>query len=676
MATETLLYIILSGIIALLLALFQYVYKTKATKLNMLFAFLRFITYFSILLLIINPKFDKTTFYDEKPNLVVAVDNSSSIKHLKQGDKAQSFIDAIYSNKELTDKFNIDFYSFGNDISSSDSIKFDKNRTNISKVFSNLQQVYRGTVAPTLIITDGNQTYGNDYEFTASKYNQPVYPIILGDTITYSDLKIEQLNVNKYAYLKNKFPVEAIVVYNGKESINTNFIVTVGHSRVFSKPISLSKTNNSKIISFTLPANSVGVKSYKAQIVPLKTEKNTINNSKEFGVEVINQKTNIALISNIIHPDLGAIKKSIESNEQRTVSIVKPNEVINKLNDFQLVILYQPNNTFKSVYSEINKIKKNVFVITGTKTDWTFLNSIQNNYSKKVSNAREEYQALLNTNYSTFIVDDLNFKSFPPLESYFEDVVFKTNSEVILSKIINGINTNQPLLTTFESGNRREAVLFGEGLWKWRAQSYLNEKSFNRFDDFIGKLVQYLASNKRKNRLKVTYESFYNGNDDIIIFAQYFNKNYEFDARGNLSVLVKDKSSGTKRTLPFILRNNNYQVNLSSLPASEYSFTVKVDGESISHSGAFKILEYNVEQQFLNANVTKLRQVATNTKGNSYFIDNTDALFTDLLKDNRYQTIQKSNKNTVPLIDFKFLLFLIAFSLAVEWFLRKYNGLI
>ena len=678
MAIETLLYIILSGIIALLLALFQYLYKSKASKLNMLFAFLRFLTYFSVLLLIINPKFDKTTFYNEKPNLVVAIDNSSSIKHLNQDKKAQILIDAIQSNKELTDKFNLDFYSFGNDISSSDSINFDKNRTNISKVFSSLQQVYQDAVAPTLLITDGNQTYGNDYEFTVNKYNQPVYPIILGDTITYSDLKIEQLNVNKYAYLKNKLPVEAIVVYNGKEPVNTNFVVTVGNSRVYSKPIALSKSNNSKIINFTLPANSVGVKSYKAQIVPLKTEKNTINNSKQFAVEVINQKTNIALVSNIIHPDLGAIKKSIESNEQRTVSIAKPNKIINKLNDFQLVILYQPNNSFKSIYSELNKLRKNNFTITGTKTDWTFLNFIQNNYSKKVTNAKEEYQALLNTNYSTFIVDDLNFKSFPPLESYFDldDEVFKTNSEIILYKTINGFNTNQPLLATFEAGNRREAVLFSEGIWKWRAQSYLNEKSFNRFDDFIGKLVQYLASNKRKNRLNVSYESFYNGNDDIMIFAQYFNKNYEFDARGNLSVVVKNKVSGMTKTLPFILKNNNYQVNLSSLPASEYSFTVKVNGEPISHSGVFKILEYNVEQQFLNANVTKLQQVATNTKGNSYFIDNTEALFADLLQDNRYQTIQKSNKNTVPLIDFKFLLFLITLSLAIEWFLRKYNGLI
>ena len=78
----------------------------------------------------------------------------------------------------------------------------------------------------------------------------------------------------------------------------------------------------------------------------------------------------------------------------------------------------------------------------------------------------------------------------------------------------------------------------------------------------------------------------------------------------------------------------------------------------------------------MNANVTKLQQVATNTKANSYFVANTDDLFQDLLKDERFATIQKSSKNVVPLIDFKYLLGLLILSLAIEWFLRKYNGLI
>ena len=672
----TVLFIVLSGIIALLLALFQYVYKAKFTKLSALFTVLRFITYFSIFLLLINPKFEKINYYNEKPNLAVVVDNSISVKFLEQDENSQSLLNSIKANDELKEKFNIEYYSFGTEFKSMDSVTFNDKRSNLSKVFSNLEQIYKNSVSPTVLISDGNQTYGYDYEFSASEYDQPIYSIILGDTISYSDLKIEQINVNRYAFLKNKFPVEVIINYNGNESVNTEFTVRSGNQTVYRKPVSLTKSNNSQIITFTLPANQVGVRSYRAEIRPLGIEKNKVNNTKDFGVEVIDQKSNIALISEIIHPDLGAIKKSIESNEQRTVNILKPNELINKVNDFQLFILYQPNNSFKEIYKELKEQNKNIFTITGSQTDWTFLNSIQNNYTKKVNGLTEDFQAVLNENYNTFIVNDLNFQSFPPLSSFFEPVEFSSRSEILLFKSVNGIKTEQPLLSILENDNKREAILFGEGIWKWRAQSFLNEKSFVGFDNFMAKLVLYLASNNKKDRLTIDYDSFYYGNDDIIVTAQYFNKNYEPDDGANLVIEIKNEEDGTIKTYPFVFDRNNYQVNLNGLEASNYTFTVKVVNEELKQSGAFKILEYHIEQQFLNANVTKLIRVATSTNGKSYFIQDADNLFSDLLGDDRYKTIQKSNKNTVPLIDFKILLYLIILSLALEWFIRKYNGLI
>lgn len=114
---------------------------------------------------------------------------------------------------------------------------------------------------------------------------------------------------------------------------------------------------------------------------------------------------------------------------------------------------------------------------------------------------------------------------------------------------------------------------------------------------------------------------------------------------------------------------------MSNLPASQYSFTVKADYGNISKSGTFQILEYDVEQQFLNAHVTKLQQLATNQGATSFFIANTESLATHLLADVRYKPIQKSHKNSIPLIDWNYLLFLIALSLSIEWFLRKFNGL-
>jgi hypothetical protein len=408
----------------------------------------------------------------------------------------------------------------------------------------------------------------------------------------------------------------------------------------------------------------------------LDNEKNTVNNSKPFAVEVIDQKTNVAIISDMMHPDLGMLKKSIESNEQRSVKIVTPNEFLDEKDNFQLAILYQPNSKFRQVFEAIEGNGINKFLIAGSQTQWTFLNQIQDNYLLDVTLQFEDYQATLNPNFTTFIIDDLDFSSFPPLRSEFGDVTFSTTAEILLYKKVNNTLTDLPLLITFEKGNKREALLLGENLWKWRAQSYLNEKSFQQFDNFIGKLIQYLATNKKRNRLNVEHESFYNGNGNIIISAQFFNKNYKFDAKASLNIISKNKEDEIETILPFILKNNNYQADLSGFTPGQYDFTVRANNGEASYSGSFQILDYNVEQQFLNANVTKLQQLAANSQGSSYFIANTDNLVSDLTNDSRYVTIQKSTKNVVPLIDFKYLLALIVLSLALEWFIRKYNGLI
>lgn len=678
MQTETILYIIISGILALLLALFQYRYKAKSkSKLYAFLAILRFLTIFSLLLLLVNPKLESTTVYTEKPNLNIVVDNSASVTYLNQKSQALSVLNTLTTNNQIADKFNINQYAFGNLLNPIDSLDFNEKQTNLDKVFTELNQVYNQTVSPTVLITDGNQTIGNDYYFSSLKYKQPIYPVILGDSTVYSDVKIKQLNVNKYAYLKNKFPVEAILVYQGnEETVQTEFHINIGNSLVYNEKVNFSKENNSIIINFYLPANQVGIHTYKATLVPIENEKNSVNNSKEFAVEVIDQKTNVALISDITHPDLGALKKSIEANEQRQVRILNPAEYLTNPTNFQLVILYQPNNKFNNTFKYLKTSNTNSFLITGTKTNWSFLNSLDLSFTHELNSQTEDYQAILNSGFSDFIIENLEFESFPPLKSNFGNLNFKVPYNSILYKKVGNVSTENTLLGTIDENNRREVVLLGENIWQWRAQSFLNSNSFNQFDNFIGKIIQYLALNKQKSRITLDYESVYEGNTNVVLKAQYFNKNFEFDSNETLTIAVTDKFSKETNSFPLILIGNYYQVDLSSLPASEFNFTVKSRSQNISKSGRFKILEYNIEQQFLNADYKKLQHIARNSNGNSFFPENSNKLINELLEDKRYVPIQKSIKNVVPLIDWKYLLGLIVLCLSAEWFIRKYNGLI
>tara|TARA_B110000285_G_scaffold95843_1_gene109287 strand:- start:1952 stop:3877 length:1926 start_codon:yes stop_codon:yes gene_type:complete len=637
---------------------------------------LRFSTLFSILVLIINPKFVSETFTIDKPKLPVVVDNSASVRALNQVENVNSLIKSLKGNQALNDKFDLSFYSFGSNLRDSDSLTFTKKNTNISRALGSVNELFKNQTAPTLLITDGNQTIGSDYEFTSPELTNEVFPIILGDSITYTDIKIELLNTNRYAFLKNQFPVEVLLVYAGESSINSEFIVQQGNSIIYKEKLSFSLNDNTKTISFTIPALDVGLQKYKAQILPLQDEKNTTNNRKQFAVEVIDQATNVLVISEITHPDLGAFKKAITTNDQRRVTFKRPSEAISILNDYQIVLLYQPDRNFRGVYSEIAKLKKNTFVITGLQTDWNFLNNIQENYIKNVNNQSEDVSGSLNPNYGTFAIDDIGFASLKPLKTLFGDLEILAPHDIVLEQYIDGIASESPMLVTMEVDGVRHAIWDGENIWKWRAQCFIDTDSFEDFDDFFGKMIQYLASNKRRSRLEVTNEGYYYNNNSIKVSAQYFDQNFIFDSRASLLITVTNSETKDKIVLPMLLKNNFYDIDLNSLSAGEYQYTVAVSDQTVMRSGNFTILDFDVEEQFLNADVTKLDRLATNTGGKAFFITETSEILSALIKDDSFQLTQKRAQKVVPLIDWKYLLGLIVFLLTSEWLLRKYNGLI
>src|SRR5690606_14760286 len=215
-----------------------------------------------------------------------------------------------------------------------------------------------------------------------------------------------------------------------------------------------------------------------------------------------------------------------------------------------------------------------------------------------------------------------------------------------------------------------------EGFWRWRANVYVKNNNFRPFDDFLSSLVQYLSSNQRKSRLEVKSESFYYNSGDVKISAQYFDRNYVFNNSASLTISLKNQETEQQYTFPLLLKTNFYEVNLNSLPAGDYTYTVSVLDEPLSASGNFSIIEFNVERQFLNANAAKLNRVSNSTGGQSYFVSNYSNLENDLLTNNSYATVQKSEQKTVTLLDWKTLLFLLVILLTIEWFSRKYHGLI
>lgn len=670
------LLILFSAIAALAIAFFQYYYNSRHTyQYVWLFIFLRFTTIFLVLVLLVNPTIKNTEYYIEKPNLVLAVDNSASIEHLGATKEVKGFVEEITTNSTLKKQFNIEVFTFGKELNKTNTLDFSETQTNIQGSLKSLEELYKNAISPTILISDGNQTFGEDYYKTGS-YSNSIFPVVAGDTTSIKDLSLSRINVNKYAFLDNNFPVELMINYSGNEPVSSKLEIRSGKSIIHSEEISFTKSENSKIIEATLPASKIGVNIFEAEITPLAEEKNLLNNKKNFAVEVIDERTTILLISDIIHPDLGAIKKAIESNRQREVDIHQLKGAVPDLNNYQLVILYQPTKNFKNIFEDLQQENKNYWIITGPETDWNYLNNNQDHFQKHSIVQTEAYFPYLNKDYTSFQMTELNFKNFPPLEGAFGKLKTNDPLEILLFQQAQGINTKDPLLATLDQGNSKAAFLFGANIWKWRAHVFLENRSFEKFDEFFGQLIQFTASKERKERVSLSYEAFYYGNEKVIIQVHFFDRNFQFDPRAELHLELIDEKTQEKQTMPFLLEGNVFEVILDDLPASEYFFDVKIAGENITKSGKFSIVEYHVEQQFNTANFKGLEKISGSSNQEVFFLKESEEIVNEIMSENSYIPLQKSRKNNVPLINWYYLLGVIVFSLSTEWFLRKYYGYI
>ena len=198
MQNSTILYILFAIVSSIALVWFQYYFRSKRKgNLRHWLVLLRFIGVLGLLLLLINPKISKNTYTLEKSNLVVVSDNSSSIINLQGEAQLKSVVSNFSNNTDVSDKFNLHQYKFGQNLEQhNDSLNFLDGNTNLGKALKSVQDIYRNTNSAVVILSDGNQTLGEAYEFMGGRLEHPIFPVVIGDTTQYEDLRISQINKN------------------------------------------------------------------------------------------------------------------------------------------------------------------------------------------------------------------------------------------------------------------------------------------------------------------------------------------------------------------------------------------------------------------------------------------------------------------------------------------------
>lgn len=675
MQTGTFFLILLAAIVALLLAVYHYIYKSRHPRnRRLLLAFLRFLSFFSLFILLINPKFTRESYTVVPANLVILQDNSASMTETGAAEQLREVSAALWDSETFRERFRVSRYNFGTGLRRADSLDFTDEATDLGSALASLNEIYSQSETAIVVLTDGNQTLGRDYEYgTAGRL--PVYPIALGDTTRYEDLRIEQVNMNRYSFLNNQFPVETFITYEGPSTKTAEFSVLMDGSPVHRETLQLSPSAGSIAVQTLLKAGKVGTSNIRLRLSPLENERNTVNNERSLAIEVIDEQTNIALVSSVLHPDIGTLQKAIESNEQRSVRILSPEAPIAGFEGADIFLLYQPGTAFGRVYEHIKKSAAGYFTITGSQTNWDFLNNVQNSFQNETMGQEEEILPVLNQAFSIFDISALDFEGYPPLEGELGEILITKAHETLIGQRIKGVDMQEPLLAIINASGQKEAVLFGENIWRWRMQNFRDHGNYDGFDNLFGQIFLFLDDQKANERFSIDYKPIFQGSREAKVRANYFDETFAFESEASLMLIVRGKDNEISREVPMLLGGNYYEADLSDLPAGDYTFTAGVEGADFSREGAFTILDFEVEKQLTATDYSKLGRLAQRTGGALFFPAQIDTLTDTLLSDSRYLPVQKSELNVVSLIDYLWLLAIIATSLAGEWFIRKYNGL-
>ncbi len=657
---------------------------------------LRFLSVTFLAFLLLSPLIRTSTTRIEKPIVVLLQDNSQSIGiNEKSGDSAKYVQQISNLVKNLSAKFDVKTYSFGSSLNDALQFSFADKTTNISASLDQVSNIYTNqNLGAVILATDGIYNEGSNPAFVNNGLHAPVYTIGLGDTTEKRDLIISNIYYNRTVFIGDYFPLKAewhAQFCSGEKSTITLRELTQGPEKVIdSKPVSIEGSDDRGSNDFVIKADQPGLKHYRIALAGLPNEASAANNVKDVFVEVQEKKEKVLILAAAPHPDIAALKQSIEESKNYKVDVNIGNEFNGSLKDYSLVVFDQlpsSGNPVQSMLDQIRKQKKSVLFILGAQSNISMFNNAQQMLAVQGNNgSTTDALPLVNADFTLFTLPEVvrqNLAALPPLQSPFGDYKLSPGAVALFNQKIGNITTRYPLILFQQDLDGRSCVIAGEGLWRWRMWDYLQHKNQDAFNGLISSVVQYLAVQPDERQFRVRLEKelqssgnrIFSENESVVFDGELLNESNELINDPDVSMTIKDE---TGKEFPFIFSKtlNAYTLNAGFFPQGNYSWYTRVryNDKELTAGGSFSVTPTQLEFVNTRADHQMLFALSQKTGGGLYDPSHLDDLAKAIESKEEIKPVLYSTTRTEPLINLRWLMVPILLLLTIEWAIRKYNG--
>ena len=635
-----------------------------------------------IALLLLSPLVKSVSYNPQKPLVLVAQDNSQSIKMFSKDDP-DAVVNALASlKKQLGADYDVREFHFNRDAADSLTKDFTGKQTDISGALKQLNDRFvNQNIGAVVLATDGLYNQGSDPQYEAKNFKAPIYTIAEGDTVAKRDLLIGNVNYNKTAFLGDDFEIEVLAeAYQAKGEAMRLSVAEDGR-QVAAQSVDISSNDFHKVVTLKLNADKKGTRRFTISIAPVQNELSTQNNTETIYVDVLDAKQKVLLLYEGPHPDISVIRQSIESNKNYEVKASLLSQLASvKPGDYSLVILYQVTATGNNILQSFLKAKVPVWYVLGAQSNLEAFD--QDQKLLQISAGQEQMQEVFAqpaTDFTDFTLSDSSRKKialFPPLLAPYGSYSSPPAGRTLLKQKIGSVETSYPLLTFADEGGQRTGILTGEGLWRWRLAEYEAFGNHHALEELFAQGVQYLTANANRQRF-IVYPSkrVFDEGENVLFNAELYNDALELVNTPDIKIDLKS-DAGKSYSFLFTRNNQSYQLDAGTLPVGEYSYaaSAKLGDKTYTAGGQLSIKPLNLEMRQSAANHQLLQTIAKQSGGQMLYPNQINRLANLIRKNENIKTIVYEDKRFNEIIDVKWVFALILALLSVEWFIRKREG--
>lgn len=659
---------------------------------------LRSLTFFILLVLLINPVFKTESTYYQKSNILVLLDDSESTSIETDNYSGTDAYNQTLDELNLDDSSSVSFryLAFGEDIHpvSLNGLSYSEDRTNINAAIGSILQHQSGSNAA-ILISDGIYTEGQNPVFEAQNINIPVFSVALGDTAPQRDLVVNSVSTNQTGYFNTLQPVTATVSARGFS--NQSFAVELRKDNevIDSKTVTPENDNLTTTVNFDLSLENKGLQQYQVVIPHQSGEWAESNNSQYFSIEVQDAKQRILSLAFEIHPDVRYIRSLLLRDVNTNLTSrtwLKGNRFIEgdlaidpDTIDLAVIHGFPAAGLTSDLENSVGQLFEGTPVVItalplfGSRN----LQSVTSSTLPVELNASPRFERISLSSvaeprdHPIMELPAINYDLLSPLYAPVQNIESVPGARTLLISEFQGQDTGAPLLAIMELGNMRKAFVSGYG---WYLFGQHNDERVREFTEQLWfNIISWTATDPENQRLSIKpSQQSYSGSEAVVLSGFLKNESGEMESEADIDIELSSDTMETKFYSMDNLGNGQYELDLGTMSEGIYSFkaTAQKGNRTIEQqTGEFAVARSNIE--FVNTvrNDKLLRQISEQSNGRFFTYDSLDSFWEEL---NRRGLLEQQEKiNTTLFYPHQhwgwFVLVIVL--LSAEWVLRKYISL-